>query len=202
MNEHLETVAAKSMLYTLLAHALNYPDMDLVSSLLEGRFRRDLTAVLPLEARTILEGLSVYSGGEREKALLDLERDYTWMFFASKPRIAYLFGSVYSENKLYQDSTLEIARLYHEAGLKVEEAFKLPPDHIAIEFEFMAYLAFNEMEAIKTANGKSEEYALELQQKALDKYVSPLARNIGERIANGAKTDFYRTIGHILMAIF
>jgi TorA maturation chaperone TorD len=202
LNEHLDTVAAKSRLYTLLAHALNYPDMDLVSSLLEGRFRRDLIAVLPLEARAILEGLSVYSGGEREKALLDLERDYTWMFFASKPRIAYLFGSVYSENKLYQDSTLEIARLYHEAGLKVEEAFKLPPDHIAVELEFMAYLVFNEMEAIKTANGEGEEYALELQQKALDKYVSPLARNIGERIANRAKTDFYRTIGHILMAIF
>ncbi len=202
MNEHLDTVAAKSMLYTRLAYALNYPDMDLVSSLVEGRFRCDLTSVLPLEARAILEGLSVYSGSEREKALLDLERDYTWMFFASKPRIAYLFGSVYSEHKLYQDSTLEIARLYHEAGLKVEEAFKLPPDHIAVELEFMSYLAFNEMEAIKAANGESEEYALELQQKALDKYVGPLARNIGERIAKGAKTEFYRTIGHILTAIF
>jgi TorA maturation chaperone TorD len=202
MNKNLDTAAAKTTLYNLLAHALNYPDMDLVSSLVEGRFRLDLMAVLPPEVRAAIEGLLIYNGGEKEIVLLDLERDYTWMFFASKPRIAYLFGSIYSEHKLYQDSTIEIARLYHEAGLKVEEAFKLPPDHIAIELEFMSYLAFNEMEAIKAANGESEEYAIELQQKALEKYVGPLARSIGERIVIGAKTDFYRTMGHILTAIF
>jgi TorA maturation chaperone TorD len=148
LNKNLDTAAAKATLYNILAHALNYPDMDLVLSLVEGRFRLDLMAVLPLETRAVIEGLSIYNGGEREKVLLDLERDYTWIFFASKPRIAYLFGSVYSEHKLYQDSTFEIARLYHEAGLKVEEAFRLPPDHIAVELEFMSYLAFNEMEAI------------------------------------------------------
>lgn len=202
MTKKLDTAAAKSLLYGRLAHAMNYPDMDLASSLVEDRFRRDLMAILPLEARAVIESLSIYSGGEKEKVLLDLERDYTWMFFASKPRIAYLFGSVYSEGKLYQESTFEIVRLYHDAGLKVEEAFKLPPDHIAVELEFMAYLAYNEMEAIKAANSENEEYALELQQKALDKYVSPLARNIGERVTGGAKTEFYRAIGHILMAIF
>jgi len=202
LNKKPDTAAAKSLLYSRLAHALNYPDMDLASSLVEDRFRRDLMAVLPSEARAVIEGLSVYSGGEKEQVLLDLERDYTWMFFASKPRIAYLFGSVYAEGKLYQDSTFEIARLYHEAGLKVEEAFKLPPDHIAVELEFMAYLAYNEMEAIKAANSENEEYALELQQKAFDQYVGPLARHIGERITGGAKTEFYRTIGHILTAIF
>lgn len=181
---------------------MNYPDMDLASSLVEDRFRRDLMAVLPPEARATLENLSAYSGGEKEKVLLDLERDYTWMFFASKPRVAYLFGSVYSEGKLYQDSTFEIARLYYDAGLKVEEAFKLPPDHIAVELEFMAYLAYSEMEAIKAANSENEQYALELQKKALEKYVGPLARQIGERITGGAKTEFYRAMGHILMAIF
>jgi TorA maturation chaperone TorD len=117
LNKKPDTAAAKSLLYSRLAHALNYPDMDLASSLVEDRFRRDLMAVLPSEARAVIEGLSVYSGGEKEQVLLDLERDYTWMFFASKPRIAYLFGSVYAEGKLYQDSSFEIARLYHEAGL-------------------------------------------------------------------------------------
>lgn len=202
MNKKLDTAAAKSLLYSRLAHAMNYPDMDLASSLVEGDFRRDLMSVLPLEARAVIDGLSAYSGGEKEKILLDLERDYTWMFFASKPRIAYLFGSVYSEGKLYQDSTFEIARLYYDAGLKVEEAFKLPPDHIAVELEFMAYLAYSEMEAIKAANSENEQYALELQKKALEKYVGPLARQIGERITGGAKTEFYRAMGHILMAIF
>jgi TorA maturation chaperone TorD len=198
----MDIAAAKSLLYNRLAHALNYPDMDLASSLVEDRFRGDLMAVLPPEARAVLEGLSVYSGGEKEKVLLDLERDYTWMFFASKPRIAYLFGSVYAEGKRYQDSTFEIARLYHEAGLKVEEAFKLPPDHIAVELEFMAYLAYSEMEAIKAGNSENEEYALELQRKALEKYVGPLARHIGERISGAAKTEFYRTMGRILTAVF
>ena len=59
--------------------------------------------------------------------LLDLEKDYTWMCFASKPRQVYLFESVYREGKLLQESTFEIARLYFEAGLQLTETFTLPP---------------------------------------------------------------------------
>lgn len=199
MNESRDSAATRAKFYNLLANAMNYPDTELALSLVEGRFRDDLISVAPAGASDLLAGLSGYSGGDKEGTLLEMERDYTWLFFASKPRIAHLFGSVYAESKLYQESTFEIVRLYHDAGLKVEESFKLPPDHIAVELEFLAYLAFNEAEALRTGNSENEAYARDLQEKALVKYVRPLAGNIGERIADRAKTEFYRTLGRLLL---
>lgn len=197
-----QTPAARTVLYGSLAQAFNYPDEALAGALADGEFLAMPADVLPMRAIEILGPLGVYRGTGREALLLDLERDYTWMFFASKPRIAYLFESVYNEGKLYQESTFQIARLYHDAGLKVEEAFKLPPDHIAVEFEFMAYLAFSESEAITKGNRENEQYARELQEKVLAEHLRPFAFALGERIHGNAKTDFYRAMGELLIQLF
>jgi TorA maturation chaperone TorD len=202
MNDFIKQVAAKTILYNTLAQAFNYPDDALASSLASGQFGQELGSVLPEDIQETAGKLLVYTGGSKEEILLDLERDYTWMFFASKPRIAYLFGSVYGEGKLYQESTFAITRLYYETGLKLGESFKLPPDHIAVELEFMAYLAFNEQEAIKAGNNENATYAAEMQQKVLQDYLGPLAINIGSRIADTAKTVFYQTMGGLLITLF
>jgi TorA maturation chaperone TorD len=201
MEDRLSQASSKTVLYNSLARAMNYPDEEIASEIVAGKFATELAAVLQGPLRNIAETLSVYRGGAADSLLLELERDYTWMFFASKPRIAYLFGSVYGEGKLYQESTFAITRLYYEAGLSLNESFKLPPDHIAVELEFMAYLAYNEMEAIRSGNAENEEYALEVQETVWDSYLQPLAFNIGERIAGSAKTEFYRTTGRLLKAI-
>jgi len=193
---------AKIIIYNSLAQAFNYPDSTLASNLASGNFVKELLNILPAKGRVIIENISSYTGGNEDEILLNLERDYTWMFFASKPRIAYLFGSVYVEGKLYQESTFAITRLYYETGLKLDESFKLPPDHIAVELEFMAYLAFNEQEAMKGGNKENAKYAMEIQQKVLNNYLGPLAVNIGSRISDKARTPFYRTMGSLIVALF
>jgi len=202
MKNAINGAAAKATLFTLLAQAFNYPDDALASTLASGQFVKELKGVLPDHAQEIIGMLSLYSGGGKDQILIDLERDYTWMFFASKPRIAYLFGSVYGEGKLYQESTFAITRLYYETGLKLDESFKLPPDHIAVELEFMAYLAFNEQEAMKEGNKGNAEYAAEVQQRVFKDYLGPLASNVGNRIADKARTDFYQIMGRLLKALF
>lgn len=193
---------ARAVLFSGLAHALNYPDRELSMSLTGGTFQKQLMDVLSGDGRNIVRALDKYASGNADQVLLDLEKDYTWMFLASKPRIAYLFGSVYSEGKLYQESTFEIARLYHEAGLKLGESFRLPHDHIAVELECFAYLAFNEKEAVEAGNAKNVAYARELQKKMAKNYLGPLARNVGQRIGGQARTDFYQAMGRLLETLF
>ncbi len=195
-------IAMKTVLYGSLAQAFNYPDESLAGALAEGLFMTEPPDLLPAEEKEILKPLEAYGGADREALLLDLERDYTRMFFASKPRIAYLFESVYNEGRLYQESTFQIARLYHETGLKVNEAFKLPPDHIAVEFEFMAYLAFNEGEARAGGDREKEEYARAMQLKVLSEHLRSFALALGQRIADKADTDFYRAMGRLLVRLF
>ena len=201
------TAGLLTTLYSLLAQGLNYPDKDLINDLMEGDFTAALKETLTAQGRPgdITKDLSDYysrPGIDPRDLLLELERDYTWMFFASKPRIAYLFESVYSEGKLYQEATFEIARLYHEAGLKLDEAFKLPPDHIAVEFEFMTYLSFQEIEALRGDDREKADYARDLRARVIEKHLRPFALKLADRMEPKAKTLFYRTMATVLKSVF
>ena len=206
--KNIDRAAARASLFALLAQSLNYPDGDLVDGLIQGSFTEQ--AAVALEALGIgsmandLKTLEEeYAGREADRAalLVEIEKDYTRMCFASKPRLVYLFESVYREGKLYEESTFQIARLYYDAGLKVEEAFRLPPDHIAVELEFMAFLAFKETEGIRTGDEKIRGYAVELRNKTLDEHLRPFALTLAERLGKHARTNFYRTVAGILTVL-
>jgi len=207
--EHLGRAAARAALYSLLAQALNYPDGELVKGLCRGDYLRETFDTLDALGITglsdCLETLrKEYPPDADEKSLLlELERDYTWMCFASKPhRLVYLFESVYNEGKLFDESTFSIARLYYEAGLKVEEDFRLPPDHIAVELEFMSFLCFKEVEGIKAGDSRITDYAVELQRRTLDEHLRRFALTVAANLGKHSKTRFYQSVAKVMTALF
>lgn len=200
---------AAAALNSLLAQAMNYPGAELAASLRDGSFAAMLGDALKTVGDVSLNDEIAQCGqdykqgaADAEAILLDLERDYTRLFFASKPRLAYLFESVYREGKLMQDSTFEVAGLYRDAGLIVTEEFRLPPDHIAIELEFLSFLLFKEIEGIKSGNQETVEYARELQQTLLDKHLKEFVASLSEKIGMHARTPFYRTVARVLSHYF
>ncbi len=201
--EGITELQAKAALHSLLARAMNYPDTILVDSLRKGDFFTAISASLGALGNTELKGelekcRGEYLNSTKDEMLLELERDYTRMFFSSKPRLAYLFESVYREGKLLQESTLAIAGLYRDAGLVLNEDFRLPPDHIAVELEFLSFLVFKEAEGLKNGDSKAVEYARELQQVVIREHLRSFALNVAERVAKHARTPFYRTITKVL----
>lgn len=196
-------------LYALLALAFNYPDTELVEALIEGDFTNRARTALgdnirgPLEAE-MQEVEQRYRGftGDRSALLLELEQEYTRLFFAPKPRLVYLFESVYDEGRLYQESTFDVARLYRQAGLKPSEEFRLPPDHIALEFEFMAYLAFNQLEALKEGMEENADYAARLARTMLREHLKPFASDVTGRMTQHATHPVYRLVAAIVKTVF
>ena len=208
--EKCRHASARATLCSLLAQALNYPDKDLVDALCRGAYLpavlaalKDLDITGPEKDLKALQKAYTAPKIDRAALLLEIEKDYTWMCFASKPRrLVYLFESVYNEGNLYDESTFAIARLYYDAGLKVEEDFRLPPDHIAVEFEFMAFLSFKEMEGVKTGDARIADYAALLQKKTLDEHLGKFALSVAERLGRHAGTSFYRVIAQVMTAYF
>jgi TorA maturation chaperone TorD len=199
----------KATLYSLLAKAMNYPDDKLADAIANGEFAEALAGALEdLGQGSIASDVRQFGRDmrrkpiKRESLLLELEKDYTWMFFASKPRAAYLFESVYREGKLLQDSTFEIAGLYRDAGLVLNEDFRLPPDHIAVELEFLSFLFFKELEGSKKEKQEVVAYARELQAAVVDRHLRLFARNVAERLTQHAKTPFYKTVARVLGTLF
>lgn len=188
---------------------MNYPDAALVKTLTSGEFTRafveGLTAVGHGSVGALIEGLAAeYAGAgvDENAVLLDLERDYTRMFFASKPRLVYLFESVYREGRLLQESTFEVVRLYRDAGLVLNEDFALPPDHIAVELEFLSFLFFKEIEGMKQNKEEMVEYSRELRQMLLDRHLKPFALNVAERLGKHAKCELYKAAAQMMHTYF
>jgi TorA maturation chaperone TorD len=208
--EGVAELEAKAALHSLLAQAMNYPDAKLADSLRKGRFAGALNESLAMLGDTSLKSDIENCSNEylrkdsvdKKEILLELERDYTRMFFSSKPRLAYLFESVYREGKLLQESTFEIAGLYRDAGLVLNEDFRLPPDHIAVELEFLSFLFFKEIEGLKNGNKETVEYAKELQDVVINKHLRSFALNVAERVAKHARAPFYRTVAQVLHQCF
>jgi TorA maturation chaperone TorD len=208
-DDRLIGLQARAALFNLLAQAFNYPDQLLVEKLVSGEFTAALDEALgilePEAAWTdriaALEGKYTAAGQDKANLLLELEKDYTRLFFSSKPRLVYLFESVYKEGKLLQESTFEIARLYVEAGLNLVDDFKLPPDHIAVELEFLAYLYYNELNAVKKGNTENEALAQKLQKEALEKHLTNFGLTLAEKVVAHAAADFYKTMAAIAASI-
>jgi TorA maturation chaperone TorD len=200
----VELSTSKAKIYTFLAETLNYPVEEVLSAFRSREFAAEMNAAAEAQPKPVraamaqLEKVSQEGSKDVEQWGLDLEKDYTWMFLASRPRLVHLFESVYNEGKLYQESTFEIARIYNQAGLAPREEFKLPPDHIALEFELMAYLAFQEAEALHQGNQENREYAVFLQEKVLNEHLRSFALNVAERMAAHAKTPFYRSVAELI----
>ncbi len=198
---------------SLLARALNYPDAALVRSLTSGEFATALAAALralgrPEAAALVAPLRSLYEASQQpddsvpQQFLLELERDYTRIFFASSPRLAYLFESVYREGGLLQQSTFDVARLYHDAGIAPSQEFTLPPDHIALELEFLAFLFFQEAQALATQQADSASYAQSLRRTLLDRHLLQFAHILAARLAEHARCELYRATAAALRCYF
>ena len=204
----VEELYLKSVLYDLLAKGFEYPDGELVASLTapkpEERFLWRLEQAAGLMGEGTLAGnlqamedfIDIYS--DPKVLLLELEKDYTRACFASRPRLVPLFESVYKEGKLLQDSTFEVARLYYEAGLQAEEKFDLPPDHIAVELEFMSYLCFQHIEGLQKADDGLVAKAVELQRELLDEHLLDFATSFAKKFQQHGRTPFYRNLASCL----
>lgn len=192
--------------YSFLSQALDYPSTESVTKLLESDLREVICSYKealdreePCASRliTALNNIENYS---QESDLLEFQKEYTRLCHASKPRLLPLFESVYREGKLLQESTVEVARLYYQAGLELAESFSLPPDHISLELEFMAYLCSQEVEAIREKNSVVLDKAKKLQKEMLTEHLKIFVPAFAERLQKHTKLEFYKAAGSLLEA--
>lgn len=111
------------------------------------------------------------------------------------------YGSVYleKERRVMGDSTLEVLRLYQDAGLSMSDDFNEQPDHVSVELEFMHYLLMKPY----NADTSSPDEALAKRYKDirstffhnhLKLWVPVLCRNIHENTEN----TFYSSLAQCL----
>ena len=104
------------------------------------------------------------------------------------------YGSVYldADEKLLGNSTLAVSECYKKEELDV--AMKEIPDHIAIELEFMHYLAGKEIRALESKDNEAARQYKEKQFSFISKYLASWVGEFTNLIKKNANTEFYTTL--------
>lgn len=124
--------------------------------------------------------------------------EYARLFVGPFELLAPPYGSIYLEKarRLMGDSTMEVQRIYHDAGLTLE--VKEAPDHIAFELEYMHSLSLWEANAsAEDDNARVRELALK-QSKFFHQFLAPWVPDFCQAIRKGTDTVFYMNLADCL----
>jgi len=179
--------------YRLLAACFYYPRKQV---LIEENFFRNLTHTLKkvhAPGAVFSERMEEELSRSREE---DLLVDYAKLFVGPNELKAPPYGSVYLDNdrKIMGNSTMKVMELYRESGLMISDDFKELPDHVAVELEFMYYLAFKEAEAVEKSETDTALRMVRLQHEFSGRFLGRWIGPFCEKIKEGAETAFYQAL--------
>jgi len=126
--------------------------------------------------------------------LKDLHVEFARLFVGPYELLAPPFGSVYleDEKRIMGDSTLDVVKRYATVGLKIDDAFKNPPDHVAAELEFMHVLITEELKSLSSGDAERTIECLEQQLDFLECHLGQWIDAFAGLIVQEAQLDYYR----------
>lgn len=142
---------------------------------------------------------------------LDLARDYAKAFCgagSTKRNSAYPFESVYTskEGYLMQEARDQALAWYHRFGLGKSDSWNDCEDHVALELEFVAYLAGKCVEALEAAgqDGDAQQGGaarvkelLDAQRAFVGEHLVNWLPEFDRDVDHKARTDFYRGLARL-----
>jgi TorA maturation chaperone TorD len=154
----------------------------------------------------LLQELSPEAAGDAKRMaehLMHLDQntlavDYATLFIGPFELLAAPYGSIYLDRKraVMGDSTIKVLRYYQEAGLNVE--VNEPPDHIAIELEFMSFLYGKEAEAREQAQEDDIRKYHELRIDFFTTILQAWVFDFCEAVGKGTTNQFYSALADCL----
>lgn len=196
--KHILRTKMRGECYKLLASCFYLPQKELF---LRDRIFDNLTIAMKevcspavVLSTKIEEGFSLYSDEE-------LKVEFARLFVGPFELKAPPYGSVYIDEgrRIMGDSTVEILKIYQQAGLTIRDEFKELPDHITVELEYMYYLIFKEAEAFEKSQQKEAIDSIKRQETFLKKFLGQWISPFCERINRGTANEFYRSLADCVL---
>ena len=187
-NEHVVQELMRGECYRFLAACFYQPKKEVLGAeQFLPALAFNLQSVCPTaapSAERMLENLALYT--EEELAV-----EYARLFVGPFGLKAPPYGSIYldDDRTVMGPSTMETIGVYEEEGLARDEGFHELPDHIAVELEFMYYLAYRQAEALQKGDApRAEAYRLKQEQfrtRFVGAWVPSFCTHIKEESDNG-----------------
>ena len=128
--------------------------------------------------------------------------EYARLFMGPFQLVAPPYGSIYLDDAkvVMGESTARVAAFYSSCGMQLAADFSELPDHVAVELEFMSWLAYKQREAQSLGEMDEVKRFVKLQQEFLDKFLLPWLEPFTSTIIADGEAPFYRAIAHCTAA--
>lgn len=195
--DHMQADLRRSDAYRLLAACFYEPDKELF---IEENLCVNLAGLMANISPPAAEACRRMAASLKENSQEELLVEYAALFLGPFKAPAQPYGSVYleQERRLMGDSTMEAQKIYAEAGVKQET--DEPPDHIAIELEFMSFLEGKISQAISETNQIDLADYAAIRSRFFNRLLVSWAPLFGKVIVDCAELEFYRSLGQCLNA--
>ena len=112
---------------------------------------------------------------------------------------AFPFESVYTSEKrlLMQEARDEVLAIYRSEGLEKAETWREGEDHIALELEFLQFMAERTAQALRDGDESAAFRLLSVQRNFLTDHVCAWAPMMTLDMRKFAQTDFYQGLARI-----
>lgn len=191
--QQVETTKQRGEVYALLARLFR---KEVDGELLEALQKSD---VFETDDEAFAHGLGMMRSylASSDASTLDLARDYAHTFCgagSTKKSSAYPFESVYTsrEGLLMQEARDEALAWYHRFGLTKNEEWNDCEDHVALELEFVAFLAAKQAEAIEHSDTSQQDELRCAQRDFVRDHLANWMPRFAGDVDHKARTDFYR----------
>lgn len=191
----LDQEAARAMVYQKLADAFRLPSPALSEDV---KALADALKVLDSEAGPDAARLATgrYTETDRQEITIDHAALFIGPFLVPAPP----YGSVYLEDKrqLMGASTIEVRKHYLRIGLDLSPDFKEAPDHICAELEFMHVLVHQAVAAVDAGDRDLLATSVRQQRTFLERHLGDWVPAFADKVAEHARTDFYRLLASVV----
>lgn len=197
MTNHLAGLnLTRSDAYRLLAACFYEPDKEMF---LEENLCANLAVLMAELSVPVAESCRRMEQGLQENSREELLVEYSALFLGPFGALAQPYGSVHldQERQLMGDSTMAVQKIYDGAGVKHET--NGPPDHIAIELEFMSFLEQRLAQAATTADEAAAADLAAIESGFFNKYLATWSPLLAEAIQAHARLGFYQALSECLL---
>ncbi len=138
-----------------------------------------------------------------ESALRELEYDYTGLLIGPGNPAAPPWGSIYLDGPglLFQASTSRVRAWYISHGVELDTKQSEPDDFIGYELSFLGLLTYSAMQKFKADDVDGGKLLLENRSDFFDENLGQWGETWAKKAIDAAKSDFYKGISQLVLAI-
>lgn len=198
MTETPRCASTREDVYRLLAACFYPPSPELIEENCCTTLAALLVPVAPEAARYAGEAADALAACSRAALAVEHAR----LFIGPFQLVAPPYGSIYLDEArtVMGDSTARVASFYSACGLQLADDFHELPDHVAVELEFLSFLAYRQREAEQSGDTHETARIVSLQQEFLDRFLIPWLEPFTAAVIADGEAPFYQAIARCTVA--